>query len=54
MWRKREPEKKEKAIPVVWIKEYAKDNGSEIQDVLEYMIEAWEWEQECKNKKKKK
>lgn len=38
------------AIPVAWIKAYAKDNGSEIQDILECMIEAWDKETK-KNKK---
>lgn len=53
MWRKREPEKKEKTIPVAWIEAYAKDNGSEIEDILTCMIEAWNKEKENDNKKKK-
>lgn len=53
MWRKREPEKKEKTIPVAWIEAYAKDNGSEIEDILMCMIEAWDREKENGNKKKK-
>ena len=52
MIRKREPKPKEKVIPVTWIEAYAKDNGSEIQDILECMIEAWDKETK-KNKKKK-
>lgn len=52
MWHKRKPEKKEKAIPVAWIEAYAKNNGSEIQDILEYMLEVWD-EETKKNKQKK-
>ena len=52
MIRKREPKPKEKVIPVTWIEAYAKDNGSEIQDILEYMLEVWDAEDK-KNKQKK-
>lgn len=52
MWRKREPEKKEKTIPVAWIEAYAKDNDSEIRDILECMLEAWNRESNDKKKKK--
>lgn len=50
MWKKREPKPEEKKIPVTWIEAYAKENGSELQDILECMIEVWQDEQ---NRKKK-